>query len=632
MIYGQDQAVRYPVKDLYDTGMMSMYIGAIKDEYERGLKEQEEFISKYGDFISPFKKDVETWDRLTMDPFVQAYDTMIANGIDPLRSQEGRALFASIRRHIPRETLSQLRQSAAAGQEYLKNRADLQSKGLYDPEFENFLLNGVQFDDYDTTKSGMWSRTSPTEFKGLRTLTDPWFKNRQAKYKYTKDGYDYYGYDVNDMMTITNDQIQAFLGNDYGKFYYDRALKVAQASRQPGESDESVRNRAKDILARDIVDANNDYLLNDRKANPYAMAEMEFRNQVRLAGLKRRWAKEDAAEQQRQDYPASWTGMLTDNINKERGDFQLNRLRESVQYLIDSNSRQVEKLKDRKDAAGKKQYKFHKAQADYYTKYLNNINAGKAGYSKDRFGNIHLSKFAEKAVNYYNDRKGISTVNGISDWANNNSFAINEPNSREWAAEFISTDKTQFTNNKGGKEDRYLITFGNSNNLSRVRTSDLRGKPLSSNSISKLFNKYLRDNHITGYALRTNINVSKTPRRNGGAYYDFTYYVDIPRSVIYDFTIQRNGGSDKADLTKADNITDVNIKRLGGNQYTLHQGTGENKESIEMVRIPVTTSATESELNAFQNIKIDKELYGSSNANLYAPIRQRESLYNSYAQ
>jgi hypothetical protein len=115
--------------------------------------------------------------------------------------------LASIRRRIPRDTLSQLRQSTAAGQEYLKNRGELQSKGLYDPEFENFLLNGTSFNDYDTTQSGMWSRTSPTEFKGLRTITDPWFKNRQAKYKYSKNGYDYYGYDENDMRTAVNDQI-----------------------------------------------------------------------------------------------------------------------------------------------------------------------------------------------------------------------------------------------------------------------------------------------------------------------------------------------------------------------------------------------------------------------------------------
>ena len=92
-----------------------------------------------------------------------------------------------------------LRQSAAAGQEYLKNRGEMQAKGLYNPEFEQFLLGDRTFNDQDTLSQGMWSRTSPSEYKGLRTITDPWFKNRTAKYKYTKNGYDYFGYDVKDM-------------------------------------------------------------------------------------------------------------------------------------------------------------------------------------------------------------------------------------------------------------------------------------------------------------------------------------------------------------------------------------------------------------------------------------------------
>lgn len=622
MIYGQDQAVRYPVKDLYDTGMMSMYIGAIKDEYERGLKEQEEFISKYGDFISPFKKDVETWDRLTMDPFVQAYDTMIANGIDPLRSQEGRALFASIRRHIPRETLSQLRQSAAAGQEYLKNRADLQSKGLYDPEFENFLLNGVQFDDYDTTKSGMWSRTSPTEFKGLRTLTDPWFKNRQAKYKYTKDGYDYYGYDVNDMMTTTNDQIQAFLGNDYGKFYYDRALKVAQASRQPGESDESVRNRAKDILARDIVDANNDYLLNDRKANPYAMAEMEFRNQVRLAGLKRRWAKEDAAEQQRNLHSASWTGMLTNEVNKQRGDRNYSLLLTSVQYLRDQNEKQKNKYKQ-----GTKQYNFHAAQEKYYSDYLKNIQSGKAGYVEDNLGIKHLTDTAEWAIKYYQKHKPgkSATLNDQTDWLNNNSFEISDPNSRVWAFNFVSTEKTKIDNAMGGQEERGVMTFGGNNNLLRVRTGQLSGKRLTSNSISSKLNKYLRNNKVQGYVNKTSIQVSKSPRQNGGATYDFTYYVDIPRSVMEDFIRKDQGYSSKA--TVGDDSLNSYLKNLGASSYT----SGEGKSQYTMIRIPVTTTANESRLNSYQNSMIDKQIGGTTNAFNMQPLRQVESIELSNA-
>lgn len=298
MIYGRDVAVEYPIMDLYDTGMMNAYLTAVKNEYERGIKEQEEFVSKYGDFISPFRKDVETWDRLTMDPIVQAYDQMQAAGIDPLRSQEGRALLASIRRRIPRDTLSQLRQSAAAGQEYLKNRGELQAKGLYDPEFENFLLNGTSFNDYDTTQSGIWSRTSPTEYKGLRTITDPWFKNRTAKYKYTKNGYDYFGYDTKDMEQTADTQIDAFLASDYGKFFYDRALRVARASRQPGESDAQVSQRAKDILVNDIVDANADYLMHNREVNPIYLenlrnAHENARMRMRLAASKPKGGKTD---------------------------------------------------------------------------------------------------------------------------------------------------------------------------------------------------------------------------------------------------------------------------------------------------------------------------------------------------
>lgn len=268
MIYGYDEAVRYPVKDLYDTGMMSMYIQAAKDQYDQGIKEQEEFISKYGDFVSPFQKDVENWDKLTMDPVLEAYDYLQSNGIDPLRSQEGRALINNIMRKVPREKLAMLRQSAAAGQEYLKNRGEMQAKGLYNPEFEQFMLGDRTFSGQDTLSQGMWSRTSPSEYKGLRTITDPWFKNRTAKYKYTKNGYDYFGYDVKDMQQTANTQIAAFLASDYGKFYYDRALKVANANRQPGETDEQVNQRAKDILVNDIVDANKDYLMLNREVNP----------------------------------------------------------------------------------------------------------------------------------------------------------------------------------------------------------------------------------------------------------------------------------------------------------------------------------------------------------------------------
>lgn len=406
MIYGRDVAVEYPIMDLYDTGMMNAYLTAVKNEYERGIKEQEEFVSKYGDFISPFRKDVETWDRLTMDPIVQAYDQMQAAGIDPLRSQEGRALLASIRRRIPRDTLSQLRQSAAAGQEYLKNRGELQAKGLYDPEFENFLLNGTSFNDYDTTQSGMWSRTSPTEFKGLRTITDPWFKNRQAKYKYSKNGYDYYGYDENDMRTAVNDQIQAFLGNDYGRYYYNRALQRAQATAAPGESLESINKRAYDMLVNDIVDVNHDYLLNDRKVNPYAMADYEFRNKVRLAQMQRQWAKDDAEEERRNLYPSSWTDTLRDSINKNRGEKDYNRLR----TVLVENQRHNQSIANNTKLPKSQRNRAQK-MANWYSRAIKNYDDGAAWRTKDKAGHIIPTEAGYKILNAYDAKfRKISTV------------------------------------------------------------------------------------------------------------------------------------------------------------------------------------------------------------------------------
>ena len=626
MIYGYDEAVRYPVKDLYDTGMMNLYIGAIKDEYERGLKEQEEFVSKYGDFISPFQKDVESWDNLTMDPFIETYDYLVKNGIDPLRSQEGRAAMAQVRRNVPREKLSMLRQSAAAGQEYLKNRGEMQAKGLYNPEFEQFLLGDRTFNDQDTLSQGMWSRTSPTEFKGLRTLTDPWFKHRTAKFdaeltKKKNDGFQYYTYTRDDMYKAANDQIQAFLGNDYGRFYYDRALKVAEASRQPGESDESVRKRAQDILINDITDINRDYLMEDRKTDPYAMAELEYRNRLRLAGIQRQWAKEDAEEERRNLYPASWTGMLTNDVNKQRGDRNYSLLLTSVQYLINQNKKQKGKYKK-----GTKQYNFHAAQEKYYSDYLKNIQSGKAGYKEDRLGIKHLTDTAEWAIKYYQKHKpGRSTLNDQTDWLNNNSFEISEPNSRDWAFNFVSTGKTKISNAMGGQEERGVITFGGNNNLLRVRTGQLSGKPLSSNSISSKLNKYLRNNKVQGYVNETSIKVSKSPRSNGGATYDFTYYVDIPRSVMEDFIRKQEGW--KADATVDDDALKHYLKPLGASSYT----SGTDKSKYTMVRIPATTTANESRLNSYQNSMIDKQIGGTSNAWNMQPTRQTESIELSNA-
>nr|DAE42011.1 MAG TPA: hypothetical protein [Bacteriophage sp.] len=49
----------------------------------------DEFASKYGNFTSPFAKDIQEWDRLTMGRINNIYNDLVSKGIDPLRSREG---------------------------------------------------------------------------------------------------------------------------------------------------------------------------------------------------------------------------------------------------------------------------------------------------------------------------------------------------------------------------------------------------------------------------------------------------------------------------------------------------------------------------------------------------------------
>jgi len=62
------------------------------------------------------------------------------NGIDPLRSAEGRAIIQNVINSVDKAGINQRRANAAIGEEYLKARGQLAAKGLYNSEYENWLL------------------------------------------------------------------------------------------------------------------------------------------------------------------------------------------------------------------------------------------------------------------------------------------------------------------------------------------------------------------------------------------------------------------------------------------------------------------------------------------------------------
>ena len=278
MFYGYENPVEMPISELFDTGLMNAYTQAVKAEYEKGEKRLDDFISKYGDFRSPFAKDIKLWDALTMGRINNVYNQLVSQGIDPLRTREGQMALAKAIRETPVGLLNQLKQSAAAGEQYLKSKGDLQSKGLYSKEMEDYFMK-IPFEQWNTAEYGLFDRTSPIQYKDIHDITDDWFKHSEKKFdeKLTKqkgDGYDYYTVTEDDINGIIDSNVKDFLDSDYGKYYYQKARNIVQ-SMNPTAPKDKIDTMAMQKFREDIVNRNSDYLRNERRVNEYAKLDYE---------------------------------------------------------------------------------------------------------------------------------------------------------------------------------------------------------------------------------------------------------------------------------------------------------------------------------------------------------------------
>lgn len=300
MIYRYDQPVDMPIPELYDTGLMQAYTQAIREQFEKGEKRLDEFASKYGNFTSPFAKDIEDWDRLTMGRINNIYNDLVSKGIDPLRSREGQMLMAQAIRQTPVGKLNQLRQSAAIGEQYLKAKGDLQAKGLYSQEMEDYFLKHP-FSQWSTSENGLFNRTSPLQYKDIHDITDDWFKHSEKKFdeKLTKqkaDGYDYYTVSEDDIRGIINSNINDFLDSDYGRYYYQKEKNLVQRL-NPTATQDQIENMAMQKFREDVVNRNSDYLRNERKVNEYA--KLDYEDKLERSRKEWEWANKPSSEESR---------------------------------------------------------------------------------------------------------------------------------------------------------------------------------------------------------------------------------------------------------------------------------------------------------------------------------------------
>lgn len=281
MIYAKDQWIQMPVRDLYDSQIMMASINAAKDMYEKGLQEMKDFKKEYDNFISPIEKDVEYWNNNTVKPVREAVDYIYSMGADPLKNADARAILSRVMNNIPVAELNKRRQAAATAELYLKNKAELEAKGLYNEDYERAQLGGKTLAEWDTSKDGIWSRTSPSQFLDLETATEPYYKDLKPTEKGTVNGRIVTSIDMKDIQSVADNIVEPFKQTQLGAYNFNKK-KAELSVLNPQLTNDELDKLATQELAKDIALSHRGKAIKSTQADPFALEKFKTNEEMRL--------------------------------------------------------------------------------------------------------------------------------------------------------------------------------------------------------------------------------------------------------------------------------------------------------------------------------------------------------------
>ena len=239
MILGYEQPVDIPVMSIYDKQAIRDYVGAVQKDYEEGVKAFNDFRDKYGALVSSMPGASDAYYNAGMKRVMDEYNAMIAQGIDPIRSIEGRSRLARAERMADIPTMSKIAATSQNYDEWLKNKAKLESQGLYDPKLNEWYLkqNGLDPNNFDF-KNQSWDVTSPLQKATIQDILAPTIEDL------AKRGYDYDkeksknnpGYRV---YTVTQDRMVDALNKNVDDLMKDPRMQYIQQS--SGMNDDQFR-------------------------------------------------------------------------------------------------------------------------------------------------------------------------------------------------------------------------------------------------------------------------------------------------------------------------------------------------------------------------------------------------------
>ena len=526
MVYAYDQNIQYPVKDLYDNQIIAMNIAAAKDMYEKGQQEIKDFQKEYGDFYSPFKKDMARYGQI-IGGVKDIINNLYANGIDPIRSAEGRAAVSRAIASVDPSEINNMRANAKMGYAYLDALQKLNSQGKYDPNMQNAYLRSQglpTFEDFSSEGGNLWTQSSPMEAITLRDLTSPGFAHRAAH-------------------ELTKEQAMREMGSSYDSrakyigFTYDDLFDTA-GTLVPGLRGDWRAEYFRNISAQKAL-----------ARNPNAtQADIDRQFQADIAEANRQWIIEP-------------TGNLSDWYQQQNLDLN----RQKVQLARQRASRQNNPTPNPNGWTTRQ-------KTAVMLNYKQNVgNLPKNPSPSKYYGLLQtIPQGADKTT-------ALAFVAGIS-----NPEQVTVGMSQKRLPMMFGGNDLSIT-----KKRQYaysdMVTGGVQKNKLGMAVRSQTGESIQRNIVNQ-FDKFLKTNHVSGYIPSTDVTVNYNADENGTDIFDINAFSRVEKDDLRDYF-----DNDNKFVNQGSMLGLVAVLKNGRRIAVDNKHKGELKwANIEYVDIPVT--------------------------------------------
>lgn len=514
MVYANDQWIQLPTRDLYDTQIMAMAINAARDMYEKGQQEMKDFQKTYGDFLTPIMADQDWYNQNVTGKVRDAVNALYAQGIDPLRNAQGRAVISQLINNMPYGDIAKLRESAKNAEQYLKARTELEMKGLYNPLTEAYAGPGL--DKYSTRDNGIWNRMSPVPYQNMSDFSKAYFEGIKPIERHaTKDGIQYTISEITPerLHQIADDHFNDLVNTPQGQLMY-------KMYKDKFGSDEAAREA--------------------------------FNNAVVSGNLRKITSNSNFNEQQYKQQ----------QLNLQRENLNLKKQQIAIQRMKAENARKKQELEE-KDRWTTRQRNDIAARANLNKQDIDNLNRLKKEATFNGARAAIIARHAENGVKYN------PTVKEVHEYMNQARQELKKANyyKANYAAQSViptGDDQTtaraifdnfsseqptgDITGQKSGK-----ITFGKGQNLSLTKQKELEygNRNLTSGSASSKLYDYLNKHNISGFRHGNQVSVNHRTLADGVSQWDVNGTIRIRKSDLSGFgtdeqlnaAVEQAGGS-----------------------------------------------------------------------------------------